>query len=502
MAHLGVKTPGQATPGPATPVPVLPPPTRMAAPPILQNRTLAHPLASPDKTPSKRQRVEERQEISDYDRKWVRLQFGLPRTGGYQQPFRKRQVDVLNEFSERFGRVLSTSTVSKILSDDYAYLDSVSLAEVSKTAFRKRKPRFELLEDAVTSWCELYTRRGCLSERVLKEAAERLHAHPLIYTDTGDDEAPVFSNGWLHNIKTRRDLSRLLWDSTQSEQETSTRTLQVIRETITRLGLAPHNVYSVSDTQLYPSATPGSRFGNGLTPDPARTIILCTNADGSSATRMYPTIVGTDITTKGKRPTSVIYSPTGTPDTQLFLDFLFEFDNTLTSPTLLILAQHPHYEKATQIFRHQTNNANLHFVLVPPRIKKKLLATDLGISADFKSLFKIQRLYSLPGQKMNTGQILNCIETAWNQISRETILGAWRETRIFAAMNFPQLMDTVSSLPDVTLCRAIGGVQSALSAQNIAYTEDQFQSFFSHDGEDDPPSVEDSVEQYASIVQR
>ncbi|KAG5362080.1 ARS-binding protein 1 [Yarrowia sp. C11] len=496
MAHLGVNSPGPITP-------VLPPPSSMAAPPIFQSRTLSRPLSSPDKTPCKRPRVEERHEVSDYDRKWVRMQFGLPRTGGYQQPFRKRQTDVQNEFQERFGRSLSPSTISKMLSDDYSYLDTMSLNEVSKSVYRKRKPRFEMLEDAVSSWCELYTRRGCLSERVLKEAAERLHAHPLIDTSTADEEAPVFSNGWLHNIKTRRDLSRLLWDSTISEQETCVSTLNHIRETITRLGLTPKSVYAVGDTQLYPSATPGSRYGNDTTPCTARTVLICTNADGSSRQKMFPTMVGPDIADSNNRSaTSLVYSATGTPETQNFLDFLFDFDDSLTEPSLLIVAQHPHYEKATQIFRHQTNNSNLHVIMVPARIRKKLLATDLGIAGDLKVAYKINRLYTLPHKRMKTSKILRALDTAWGNVSQEAILKAWRETRIFATLNFPDLADTGASQPDLKLVRAIAGVQGSLMNQNIVFSESQYQSFFNHDGEDDPLAVKDCVEQYASMVQR
>lgn len=413
---------------------------------------------------------------------------------------------MLAEFQERFGRSLSPSTISKILSDDYAYLDTMSLSEVSKSVYRKRKPRFEMLEDAVSSWCELYTRRGCLSERVLKEAAEKLHAHPLIDTSTrtADEEAPVFSNGWLHNIKTRRDLSRLLWDSTVSEQETCVSTLNHIRDTITRLGLSPKSVYAVGDTQLYPSATPGSRFGNDSTPCTARTVLICTNADGSSRQKIYPTVVGPDVAKANHQTTThLVYSPTGTPETQNFLDFLFDFDNSLAEPSLLIVAQHPHYEKATQIFRHQTNNSNLHIVLVPARIKRKLLATDLGIAADLKVAYKINRLYCLPHKRMNTNQILRAIDTAWGNMSQETILQSWRETRIFATLNFPELADTgAASQPDLKLCRAIAGVQASLMNSGVAFSESQYQEFFNHDGEDEPLAVKDCVEQYAAVVHR
>ena len=72
----------------------------------------------------------QRQSYSEYERKWLRLNFKR------DQP----QHILQDSFFEKFkGKRISQATVSQSLSDDWAYLDRYALEELSKTKFRRPK---------------------------------------------------------------------------------------------------------------------------------------------------------------------------------------------------------------------------------------------------------------------------------------------------------------------------------------------------------------------------
>jgi hypothetical protein len=110
-------------------------------------------------------------------------------------------------FSRTYQQTVSQPQVSKILGDQYSYLDSLQKTD-KMTVKRRRSCKWPELEQALFTWQQAMQRRGAaLSDLHLKGKANDFWSQLSVFKDM---PVPLFSNGWLERFKHRRNIRSFL----------------------------------------------------------------------------------------------------------------------------------------------------------------------------------------------------------------------------------------------------------------------------------------------------
>ncbi|KAF4227133.1 hypothetical protein CNMCM8980_007764 [Aspergillus fumigatiaffinis] len=107
------------------------------------------------------------------------------------------QKDLRKWFQETYDHTLSSGLISDILSRKYDYLDADSLP--TRDAKRQRRENWPELENALFEWIIRVEEQIPISAEIIRQKAQSFWEK--IYPG---QEMPTFSNGWLHNFQTRR----------------------------------------------------------------------------------------------------------------------------------------------------------------------------------------------------------------------------------------------------------------------------------------------------------
>jgi hypothetical protein len=136
-----------------------------------------------------------RQALSDEQRKAVRRYFYITHRKAHDQRA------VMSWFQRTYDQSISQPQVSRILSDEYAYLDKLKKKD-NMSHKKRRSCKWPELEQALFTWQQAMQQRGAaLAGEHLKAKANNIWSEVAVYQG---QPVPSFSNGWLERFKKRR----------------------------------------------------------------------------------------------------------------------------------------------------------------------------------------------------------------------------------------------------------------------------------------------------------
>ncbi len=186
---------------------------------------------------------EERQELR---RQWIGLSVS-----------NRQHKDVILWFKNKYGRELSTSTISDYLGEKWAHLDDVTLSKFEKKSQRARDPEYKVLEGVLVEWQLRYDRHpdsGSTTEELLRIKSIEFQGKLPEYAGK---EVPKFSNRWLDGFKKRYGLKeRRRYDEGASTQinDKRERITEEIREA--RKEYRAENTYNIDQSAYYQKLKP------------------------------------------------------------------------------------------------------------------------------------------------------------------------------------------------------------------------------------------------------
>lgn len=209
--------------------------------------------------------------------------------------------DAIHWFEQKFGRVLSTSTISDYLGWKFAHLDDQELSKYKLSSQRIRATEYEELEEALAEWQLRYDRHpdsGSITGDLLVFKAKEFWGKLPCYAGK---EAPKFSNGWLDGFKNRygiKERRRHGEGASAQVDDESEKIIEEIREQVKEYG--PENTYNMDESGYYwkmkPDRSLSTFEAKGTKKAKARiTANFCVNASGSD--KLPPWFIGTS-----KRP--------------------------------------------------------------------------------------------------------------------------------------------------------------------------------------------------------
>jgi hypothetical protein len=214
---------------------------------------------------------------------------------------KREHKDAIKWFEQKFGRVLTTSTVSDYLGWKFAHLDGQELSKHNLSSQRTRIPEYKELEEALAEWQLRYDRHpdsGSITGDLLVLKAKEFWEKLPFYSGK---ETPKFSNGWLEGFKKRygiKERRRHGEGASAQVDDESENTMEEIREQVEEYG--PENTYNMDESGYYwkmkPDRSLSTFEAKGTKKAKARiTVNFCVNATGSD--KLPPWFIGT-----AKRP--------------------------------------------------------------------------------------------------------------------------------------------------------------------------------------------------------
>ena len=139
--------------------------------------------------------VNRRQHYSDVQRKAIR-DFKREQS---EQGQSCSQQSIIDWFKQKYGIDIDQSTISRILSKQYDFLDGAR--KLRKNAYRHRKEEWPLLEAALFEWQQrAQNAKMTITGDLLKARARDFWPRIDAYKN---QQMPKFSDGWLDGFKKR-----------------------------------------------------------------------------------------------------------------------------------------------------------------------------------------------------------------------------------------------------------------------------------------------------------
>lgn len=183
-----------------------------------------------------------------------------------------------NWFQESYNQRITPSSISRILSSRYEYLDTIQSHLLEDK--RRRTEQWPELDNAVLEWIQRAQSQITISQEVIREKARQYW--PIIYPEK---EMPTFSNGWLRGFQARHNIKQ----NTQhgeagSLSEDAAAEMIRIRQLLS--SYAPQDIYNCDETALYWRMIPDRSLSSSSIPgrrkNKARiTAHFCCNSDAS-----------------------------------------------------------------------------------------------------------------------------------------------------------------------------------------------------------------------------
>ncbi|EPY51118.1 hypothetical protein SPOG_05336 [Schizosaccharomyces cryophilus OY26] len=317
----------------------------------------------------------------------------------YNQARKPTQVELADWFKSEFGKPIAQSTLSRILSDRFAYLDDT---DQNLHAKRNRSPKFPALEKALYDWIQdSHLTRTKATGDILKAAATKLWSTIPEYKES---PMPEFSNGWVEGFR-RRYLERV--------DEPSGREYHVnveqLGESMVRIQdvasfFSKENIFNMDETGLFwkllPNQAPSiEETGRAKRYKAKISIIMCANANGSEKlplwvigyakrprafhlTGTYPENIGINWRCSGKASMTIT----------IMEEWLRWFDAKMEGrKVLLILDNYDVHRLAVDSIRcssHSFRNTTIAFL--PSNSTNVYQPFELGVFYAFKVLYRLR----------------------------------------------------------------------------------------------------------------
>ena len=310
------------------------------------------------------------------------------------------------------------------------------------------------LEKAMIDWfnqerCEGTTLSGPIVQGQAKDFHERIHG-----VGAGGFEG---SSGWLRNFKSRHDIHevRIRGEQRSADEAAATEYPPLLKKIIDEGQYGPEQIYNADETGLYfkmlPDRTLAKRTDEqktlGFNQAKNRvTILLCTNSTGTH--KLPPLVIG-----KFAKPRCfhhlnmemlpVVYdhSANAWMTSAIFENWFHRHfvpavrrhlcQQRLPAKALLLLDNCGAHPKTLC-----SNDKKIVISFLPKNTTSKIQPMDMGIIATSKRLYRRQLVRSVTARddlslpdflkKLTIKEAIYMFDSAWQEVSRQTIHGCWR----------------------------------------------------------------------------
>lgn len=304
------------------------------------------------------------------------------------------QKELCEWFQSTYNHTLSSGLISDILSTKYNYLDSASLA--SRDIKRQCRENWPELENILFEWIILVEGQIPLSGEIIRHKAqffwERLYP---------EKEMPTFSNGWLYNFQSRRDIR---WHQQHGEARDvpvkAHQEMSAIKHLLSTYSLKDQ--FNCDETALFWKQTPirslSTRQLPGRKREKARiSALFCCNADGSE--KLAPWFIGTAKNPHAFRAAGVniqnldlIWKSNQKAwiTSQIFTEFLQWFDRQMSGRKVILLMDNfsAHQAAMAKIITSGFDLQNTLIVWLPSNSTSQYQPLDQGIINCWKTHWK------------------------------------------------------------------------------------------------------------------
>ncbi|EPX73479.1 ARS-binding protein [Schizosaccharomyces octosporus yFS286] len=393
----------------------------------------------------------------------------------YNQEKKPTQIEVADWFKSEFGKPIAQSTLSRILSDRFAYLDDT---DQNLHAKRNRSPKYPALEKALYNWIQdaHFTRTKATND-ILKAAATKLWGTIPEYREAS---MPEFSNGWVEGFR-RRYLERAD-EPSRGEYFIDVEHLgdSMVRIQDVASFFPKENIFNVDETGLFwkllPNQTPSiENCGHTKRYKAKISIVMCANSTGSEklplwvigyakrprafhSTGTYPENIGIHWCSSGKASMTLT----------IMKKWLRWFDANMEGrKVLLVLDNSDVHRLAVESIRcssHAFQNTTI--IFLPSNSTNVYQPFELGVFNAFKILYRLQwtRYWKTllsngqsPQTKTNLLLAIKWVASSWNISLSESIIDrAFRRSGVLniiddseAALQVPFMSNEVKEIIDL-----------------------------------------------------
>lgn len=336
-------------------------------------------------------------------------------------------------------------------------LESFSMTVDDDQSARKtlKKPKLEILDDAVWIWFNQERRKGTpLSGPIIQEKAIALHSKISGQSSTVDTFTA--SEGWLQRWKNRHGVRQFSISGEKLSSDLSGAQVFIgkFKQLAIENNLLPDQVYNIDETglnyKMLPNKTLASKkeIISGHKPSKERlTIALCSNASGDHKLPLF--VIG-----KSKKPRAFKYlnmnalpvyyrsQKSAWMDCHLFKEW---FDHEFAPAVRQFLKSKNLPQKAILLMdnapSHPGENilssGEIKALFLPPNVTPLIQPMDQGVIECLKKKYRRKFVGSIVEQedsdliqaikKLNIKDFIYTVASAWNEISPGTLKKSWRK---------------------------------------------------------------------------
>lgn len=410
--------------------------------------------------------VEEQQQQQQPPKKKRRLPF----TNKQRQELRKYHADhpelyasTLSQwFETQYGRYISQSSISEILSTKYSYLDGAQLKPLEENAHRATPAAYPLLEEALFQVHQLLIQdQQQTTSTVLKKAARRLWRGIPAFRGL---QEPGWSNGWLEGFLRRREIPRkrqqLQFQQPEARNEPGALEHEVqLQNELVRTELQPHDLardtYNLCESALFWKLTPESSLSidrlRGHRNELAKfTLIHCWNADGSHVLPLWvvgkaesPPSFGPNMRNISKIDVTYRSNLLAGITAPLMSEWLLCFAQATRGRSIILsLDSHSAHEIAVTQLAQMPQLAHIRIIHTSPEANSLPAshATGRSLMRAFKAAYRRRSLeYMVDQAQLGEGANIDHLKavrwaaTAWTCITPSFIAGTWQQPSVLSS---------------------------------------------------------------------
>lgn len=362
------------------------------------------------------------------------------------------QTELMNWFLQETGHKLSQGQISRTLSPQYDYIDTLNKKD--KEALQSQKKRlghWKDLDSALFEWQQrLQKKRAVITGEILKAQASKLWVALPQYQGL---EPPKFSNGWLWGFQHRFRIREYISHGEAASAEIDKPEAIAQMERVRQLASTYHDddILNMDETGLFwkltPDRTLATQAGSGGKKSKDRITLAFTVSASGKKEEVW--IIG-----KSKSPrcfkninrkllrVEYRYNKTKWMTGVIIEEYLQWLDNKMRSKNrkvLLLLDNFSGHELGVELVGGKEGLLNVRIEWLPPNTTSYWQPLDQGIIASFKTLYRKEWvLYMLrqyeankdPNKTVNLLKAVQWTRKAWDQVTETTIKHCWWKSTI------------------------------------------------------------------------
>lgn len=345
-------------------------------------------------------------------------------------------------FRDKFGRIIDRTTVSRVLSSRYDYLDYGAASNMT----RKSSAHWPILDEALFEWQNRLVEQGqSITGPLIRMKAIQLWKQIDAYKHLPQ---PIFSDGWLTGFKKRYSIS---WHTFHGEAASVPESIHTQMKAIQAIcdQYEPDNIYNMDETGLFwrlmPNGSLASKGQAGQKKDKTRiTVVAACNATGTDRLPLW--VIGSAQTPRALRGVNMAsigcvwkWNDTAWMRSDIMVQWLRTFYLRIGRQrrTLLLLDNFPVHVAAVRI---APPSPNIEVVFFPANATSIYQPLDQGIINNLKHHYRKKWMVWMinmldrgidPRERMNLNHALRWLCTAWKaSVSDDTIRNCFRKSTV------------------------------------------------------------------------